>query len=716
MKEKGKAEEVEKSASEFFDKLMQPHLLPGEDIIAHAENALRYSPYSDRKKGISGNLFVSNFKVSFVTADKSSYAHNEAKSHQRNKLLDDNDIPLTCIESIYQVMSGGKRRPLVLGQTISSTCKYLEIHCKDFRIHLFGFKFVPKDQNKRVTNTILHHSCPKRDELLFAYDFGQNGTFAETSQGNQFHSKEDWEDELKRLGCDKSWRVADINTGFQKSASLPEYFVVPQCLMNTDLLKAIGQFSNERMPIWSYTYPDNGASLVRMSHIHIGSDFKPVEEMLLSAVKMAASDPLVLDLTPLCPTIAEIRNSYQRLLSLCMIDSVKEFYSLDSSWLSRLESTQWLQLVGTCLKVSAEIAEHLTNKRTVALKEETGFDLCCVISCLVQLILDPYCRTLYGFSSLVQREWVVMGHPFQKRNRLVHGPDGEQSPVFLLFLDCVWQLLQQYPSRLAFTETYLTTLWDTMQIGVTDTFLFNNAHQRHNFKFRLNPVWNWSLQFSEEDVLLFNNPLFSLNTICDLEAVIASARGSLKRSGHGQAPNGNSYHRNLSEYFGNSRQGWGKDGLFKKPTSDVLLPVYTTTFVLQLWSQCYLRWSVPAQILGGGLPARYLQQCLLVEEVICLDHKLKLLQEQRKSRQLAEEGAGEGLNVASPQRLLRPQSGLVFSLDKSPLSPLDSIYLTSSFPFPAAVTAQTQHKLINGPLSLYLHDSLVQYDYADSED
>ena len=49
----------------------------GEQVITHAENALRFAPYSDRKQGISGNLFVTNFKVSFVTADKSSYTYKE---------------------------------------------------------------------------------------------------------------------------------------------------------------------------------------------------------------------------------------------------------------------------------------------------------------------------------------------------------------------------------------------------------------------------------------------------------------------------------------------------------------------------------------------------------------------------------------------------------------------------------------------------------------
>ena len=65
--------------------------------------------------------------------------------------------------------------------------------------------------------------------------------------------------------------------------------------------------------------------------------------------------------------------------------------------------------------------------------EETGYDVSCVISCLVQLMLDPEYRTQQGFASLVQREWVVMGHPFQRRNHLVQGADSEQVSCLDLF-------------------------------------------------------------------------------------------------------------------------------------------------------------------------------------------------------------------------------------------------------------------------------------------
>lgn len=102
----------------------------------------------------------------------------------------------------------------------------------------------------------------------------------------------------------------------------------------------------------------------------------------------------------------------------------------------------------------------------------------CVISSLIQLYLDPYWRTVSGFQSLIQKEWVALGHPFTARLGHIIDQDIEPSPLLLLFLDCVWQLLQQFPTAFQFTETYLTTLWDSAHISLFDTFLFNSEHDR----------------------------------------------------------------------------------------------------------------------------------------------------------------------------------------------------------------------------------------------
>lgn len=50
-------------------------LLAGEVVVARAQNVLMFDPVSDTKKGISGILAVTNFKLTFLTAN----VHSEVK-------------------------------------------------------------------------------------------------------------------------------------------------------------------------------------------------------------------------------------------------------------------------------------------------------------------------------------------------------------------------------------------------------------------------------------------------------------------------------------------------------------------------------------------------------------------------------------------------------------------------------------------------------------
>lgn len=108
-----------------------------------------------------------------------------------------------------------------------------------------------------------------------------------------------------------------------------------------------------------------------------------------------------------------------------------------------------------------------------------GCDISCLTSSLTQILLDPYWRTITGFQTLIQKEWIALGHPFVKRLGFVQSNNGnERSPIFLLFLDCVWQLLQQFPTAFEFTEIYLTTVWDSAHVSIFDTFLFDSERKR----------------------------------------------------------------------------------------------------------------------------------------------------------------------------------------------------------------------------------------------
>lgn len=64
---------------------------------------------------------------------------------------------------------------------------------------------------------------------------------------------------------------------------------------------------------------------------------------------------------------------------------------------------------------------------------------------------------LQGFRVLVEREWLAFGHKFADRCGHAAGSDdqNERCPVFLQWLDCVHQLILQFPCSFQFAHTYL---------------------------------------------------------------------------------------------------------------------------------------------------------------------------------------------------------------------------------------------------------------------
>ncbi|XP_078313299.1 myotubularin-related protein 10-A-like isoform X3 [Crassostrea virginica] len=722
----GKVEEIKKRASSFFQNDLKPRLLPGERAVTEADSVLCFVPFTERKQGISGKLFITNFKLTFLTGDRSSY--DQSNHRQRNKIIDDGDIPLTSIESIYQVVSGGKRKKLLPNTTVSTMTKYLEIHCKDFRTHVFGFKFTPKDQIKKMTNAVIHYAYPNKSWLLYAYEYAknlqkpENGTVSNTPL---FDNPADWERELNRCGCTK-WNVCDVNQGFCVSSSMPERFVLPMNLMSYDeLMKAASQFNENRLPAWCYTHT-NGASLVRMAEMFTESELADYvgnslsSEMyirtyckrLKTAIQLADVNkgyPVEMDLTKLCPSLRDVQTAYEKLKELILIDSGKDFAVQDISWFSSLEGTKWLSCVSQCLKTACDAAKHLEN-HTVIIKEPDSRHYCCLISSLVQILLDRHFRTRIGFQSLIQREWVTMGYPFQREGCLIQDhskTNNECIPLFLLFLDCVWQLMEQYPSGFAFSETYLVTLWDSVHLGIFETFLFDSCHQRSRYhidarwqqRLYLPSAWNWHVQFSDDDQSFFNNPLYIVKTNTDVIDALKKTK-SLQLSLRSQTSTRTLYSLELQNLEGSKVCS---EGTKTAKTGYGLTPL-TGAASLKLWSQCYLRWQTPAQIIGGGNPSQYLQQCVMVEEILCLLHKLEALKKN---------------TAKSANSLTRTRSDLVFSmaLDTPRTTELlANSYLTSSFPFSSVQRLSREEKSVFTPISLFLEHSTIDYDYSNDED
>eukprot|EP00042_Codosiga_hollandica_P046702 m.494517 g.494517 ORF g.494517 m.494517 type:complete len:655 (+) comp57289_c0_seq2:1597-3561(+) len=169
--------------------------------------------------------------------------------------------------------------------------------------------------------------------------------------------------------------------------------------------------------------------------------------------------------------IHAVRASYDELREVCEVGS-------DQKWQTLLESTGWLAHIRSILLGATRIAKKLeSTKSTCMVHCSDGWDRTSQLTALVQLFLDPYFRTIEGFIVLIEKEWLSFGHRFQDRHyRFTH--ERQRSPIFLQFIDCVWQTMNQFPAAFEFNSKLLILILDQLWSFWFGTFLWNNTRHR----------------------------------------------------------------------------------------------------------------------------------------------------------------------------------------------------------------------------------------------
>ena len=189
--------------------------------------------------------------------------------------------------------------------------------------------------------------------------------------------------------------------------------------------------------------------------------------------------------------IHAVRDAYQKVSSLCL-----SFSTNDVEWNKLVEDTKWLGMVRLILSASWQTAFHVRfNRIPVLLHCSHGWDRTSQVAALAQIMLEPYYRTKVGFSTLVEKDFLAYGHPFHTRcghgeGRGDKGPgasgvqassggdEGQISPVFIQFVDCVFQLIHQYPEYFEFNEEYLLVLCQHVYSCRFGTLLCDTERER----------------------------------------------------------------------------------------------------------------------------------------------------------------------------------------------------------------------------------------------
>ncbi|PAV69151.1 hypothetical protein WR25_20585 [Diploscapter pachys] len=350
----------------------------------------------------------------------------------------------------------------------------------------------------------------------------------------------DVEQEFARLalfGCD-SFRLSTINEDFKTCPSYPQKVIVPKGI-GDDYLKISATFRDGgRFPVLSYFHKETRSSIMRCGQPLIGPTNRRCKEdetilnSLLSSTRGFIVDTRSKNVASssrskgggcesqmyysqwkyiFCPIprIQEIKNSLHKMVELCNDRSVSS-----SSFLSRLAASGWPAAVADCLATAANVAQIVHCEEVpVVVHGGEGTDTTLIATSLARIILDPDARTIRGFESLIEQEWIQAGHPFFVRNAHSAYADGvitgpKESPVFLLFLDCVHQLISQYIHSFEFDESFLIFLFEHAYASEFGSFLGSSEMEKHELQVKKITVSLWSYVNNPEILKTFVNPLY----------------------------------------------------------------------------------------------------------------------------------------------------------------------------------------------------------------
>ncbi|KAM9313822.1 myotubularin-related protein 7b isoform 5-T5 [Pholidichthys leucotaenia] len=424
----------------------------------------------------------------------------------------------------HSMVSGVERLPP------SPTGSQLILRCKDFRVILV---LIPQERDcVDIHASLARLSRPEKYSELYCLSFNPN---VNKEQREESWAFVDLAADYRRMGVPNNlWVTTAANSEYRVCDTYPSELFVPKSATPAVIVGSSRFRSRGRFPVLSYFHQDTLAAVCRCSQPLSGFSGRCQEdEMMLQAVMKSnpGSDYIyVVDTRPKLNAMANraagkgyenedhytniklqfigIENIHVMRSSQQKIVDVGEMRSPSmTDFLFGLENSGWLKHIKAILDAGVFIARAVADEGiSVLVHCSDGWDRTAQACSVASLLLDPYYRTIRGLMVLIERDWVSFGHKFSHRYAHLDGDPKEVSPVLDQFLECAWQLSEQFPCAFEFNERFLIAVHSHIYSCQYGTFLGNCEKERRDLRLREHSHSVWPQLWKERSQ--FTNPLY----------------------------------------------------------------------------------------------------------------------------------------------------------------------------------------------------------------
>ncbi|CAG0881950.1 unnamed protein product [Cyprideis torosa] len=298
------------------------------------------------------------------------------------------------------------------------------------------------------------------------------------------------------------FRISQVNSAYSLSRSYPALIPVPNALSDEGIRSVpTGHLPTSGNSSASVATPEHMCRTRRanvpteLQQLLSETEKTELEEVGFSQKQMGMKTDSASKVEFIPVDFTDVRHTklaFKKLLRACLPSALAESSSSGKkekaeiaaepkiNFYKCIEESGWYRQIQTLMQLSGAIVDLMDLQgASVMLCLEDGWDVTAQLSSIAQVCADPYYRTFAGFRTLVEREWLALGHRFSYRS--CHTAACETSlfaPIFLQFLDIVYQILIQFPLSFEFNSRYLSFLAYHSISCRFGTFLFNSELER----------------------------------------------------------------------------------------------------------------------------------------------------------------------------------------------------------------------------------------------